>query len=61
MPRLSTIGDKLREVSSFNELFDSNFEFETVLGIMPMILVVSAVLLSIPPLGQALQLAWLLQ
>ena len=61
MPRLSDIGDKRGKVTSLNELLDENFELEIVLGIVPIIFVVSAVLLSIPLLEQTLQLAQLLQ
>ena len=47
-------------MTSFNELLNYDLQFEAVLGVMTVVLVISAVLISIPFLGQALYFAHLL-
>ena len=59
-PCLFVITYKLDEMSFLDELFNDNFKLEAILGIMAMVLMVSAVLVSIPFLGRALQFARLL-
>ena len=57
---LSVIINKLGEMSFLNELLNGNFKFEAIHDIITVVLVISAVLVSIPFLRGALQLAWLL-
>ena len=47
MSRLSIVGDKIGEVTPFNELFEGDFEPKTVFSIVHVVLVESIVLFSV--------------
>ena len=61
LPYLSIISNKLDEKTFLNELFNDYFQLETVLGIMAIVFVISAILVPIPFIGWAFQFSLLLE